>query len=1109
MKKFLLLGFSFVLVLCSFAQERTVTGKVTSAEDGSPLPGVNVVLKGTTTGTATDAEGNYTLSVPSSDAVLVFSFIGVQTQEIVVGGRSILDVQMTIDVQQLSEVIVTAVGIEREKKGLGYAIATVNSENLQQRSEMDPLRALQGKMAGVNIVGAGGAPGQSTKINIRGMSSLTGNTQPLFVVDGIPFDNSVNSNTTQGSMDEDAGRNTVFSNRAFDLDPNNIESITVLKGAAAGALYGSRATNGVVIVTTKAARKGVRKGMEINFASSLNFEEISGIPDYQDVYTQGSNQVYNGGFIGNWGAPFADHADAINAQYGTNYSKSYGFYTAGPNAGQPYPDGTGPHPYAGRYPQLAEFRDADGQPLAVPIVPHDIIGGFFQTGVTTENALTLSNGSEKMNVNINLSRMDQEGMIPNSGATRTSLGFGGNGELDNGLIISGNVNYTNTTQYAPQSGASAFNDYYSSPDGVFAAGGSIFARLFYLPRNFDLNGYPFENPVDGSNLFYRPSDNPRWIAKYNTYNSNVHRAWGGLTLGYDLTDWLNVQLKGGVNTYTDSRRDIVRSGGVTEPLGRVITDNITNTEQDYNLVFTVQKDFSENFAFRGILGAASNQRSYARTRVTGTEIISDGLDIGLYRIDATATQIANSDFTSLRRLNSLYTDLMLSYKDFLFLSAGGRNDWSSTLPADNNNYFYPFASVSAVLSDVVQMPAFISMTKVRAAAGKVGRDADVYMTATNYLIGVPFTTSGGSRNNRASLSNVLGNPTLKPEFTTEYEGGIEMQFLNNRLGFDVTYFTRKSTEQIISAALPRSTGFTEQIINFGELDNKGWEVALNATPVALSNGFNWEMSVVYTSIRSNVIDAGPTKEIIVGGPGTSLATIHRNGYPYGQIFGTKNARSADGELLIDPNTGMPFPLQESQIIGDPNPDFNLGWNNAISFKGITLRALIDWKQGGDFYSFTGASLLLRGQLKQSIDREGLRVVPGILGDTQTFEPILDESGNTIRNTIPVTAFDSHFSNGWGAYGADEVNIYDGTVIRLREVSLGYRLPASILSRTPFGSASISVSGRNLWWNAPNVLDDLNLDPEVLGGTAGTNVQGFEYGATPTTKRYGVNLNLTF
>jgi len=1111
MKKFLLLCFSFVFVLRAWEQERVVSGKITAAEDGSTLPGVNVVLKGTTNGTVTDVDGNYRLNVPSAGGTLVYSFIGLQTQEVAIGERSIIDLQMGLDVQQLTEVVVTAVGIEREKKALGYSVASVDAANLQQRSEVDPLRALQGKMPGVNITGGGGGPGQSTKINIRGISSLTGNTQPLFVVDGIPFDNSVNSSTLegQGSGQENNAQNTVISNRAFDLDPNNIASVSILKGAAAAALYGSRATNGVVIITTKAASKGTKKGMEITVSSSYNVEEISGIPDYQDVYTQGSNQVYNGGFIGNWGAPFADKVDAINAEYGTNYGKSFGVYAGGPNSGQPYPEGTGPHPMAVRFPSLTQFRDGDGQPIAVPIVPHDIIGGFFDKGHTSENSFTISNGSEKVNLNASVSRMDQTGMIPNSGATRTSISFGGNGQLDNGVFIAGNVNYVNTSQYSPPSGASAFNDYFSGPNGDFAAGGSIYARLFYLPRNFNLNGYPFENPVDGSNLFYRALDNPRWIAKYNKYSSDVNRAYGSFSAGYDVTEWLQVLVKGGINTYTDNRKDIVRSGGIQEPLGHVWNDVLTNTEQDYNLIVTIQKDINSDLSFRGIIGGNANQRDFSRNRVEGTGIISDGLNTGLYRLDGTSSQISTADYTSQRRLNGIYGDLSFSYRDFLFLNLAGRNDWSSTLPQDNNNYFYPSASLSFVLSEAVTMPSFLNYAKFRVAASKVGNDANVYQTATNYSIGVPFTTSGGAVTNRATLSNTLGNPELKPEFTTEYEVGTELKFLNNRVSLDAAYFQRTSTDQILSAALPRTTGFRQQIVNFGELENKGWEIGLNVTPVQLSNGFTWDSYVAFTRIRSLVVDAGPTGEVIIGGPGTGLATIHRNGFPYGQIFGTVNARSDDGQLLIDENTGLPFGTGQSEIIGDPNPDFTLGWSHTFSWKGISLRALIDWKQGGEFYSFTGASLLLRGQLQQSIDREGLRVVPGVLGSNQTFQAITDSGGNLIPNTVGITAFDAHFSDGWGAYGQDEVNVYDGTTIRLREISLGYSLPASMLSKTPFGRVSISVSGRNLWWKAPNVLDDLNLDPEVLSGTSGSNVQGFELGAAPTTKRYGVNVNLTF
>jgi len=1104
MKKFLLLCFSFLFVLSAWAQDRVISGKVAAIEDGSSLPGVNVVLKGTTNGTVTDANGSYKLTVPASGGTLVFSFIGLQTQEVPIGDRSIVDISLGLDVQQLTEVVVTAVGIEREKKSLGYSVATVNSDAIQSRSEVDPLRALQGKMPGVNIAGSGGAPGQSTKINIRGMSSMTGNTQPLFIVDGIPFDNSTNEPTGAG-----ASQNTVYSNRAFDIDPNNIESISILKGAAASALYGSRATNGVVVITTKAAKKGSKKGLEIAYNSSYNVEELSGIPDYQDVYTQGSNQVYNGGFIGNWGAPFPNHVDAINAKNGTAYTKTYSVYPDG----KPYPDGTATNPINNRYPGLfPEFvqdytRTDNGAVVKVSapytIKPHDIIGGFFKQGRIFENSIQISSGSDKANINAGASRMTQEGIVPNTEATRTTMSFGGNGQLDNGLFLSGTVNYSNVTQQSPQSGGSAFGDY-SAGDGGGSA--SIYTRLFYLPRNFDLNGLPFENPVDGSNIFYRANDNPLWTAKYNLYNSNVNRIYGNLTASYDITDWLNVLVKGGVNTYSEARRNVIRKGGIVVPNGSIWTEDLTNTEQDYNLIVTFDKDLSEDISLRALVGYNVNQRDYSARRVTGNNIISAGLN----RTDATSIQLVDYDFSRLRRLNGIYTDISLSYKDYLFLNVVARNDKSSTLPQSNNSYFYPGASLAFVMSDAMEMPGFIDRLKLRAGYTKVGNDANPYLTGVVYSIATPFTPSGGSPVNRASLSNTLGNPNLKPEFTTEAEGGIEVTFLKGKIGLDLTYFSRVSTDQIASASVARSSGFTQEIVNVGELSNKGWEIGLDLNPVKLDNGFSWNSYVAFTRIRSEIVDAGPTGEIIIGGPGSGYGqTIHRNGFPYGQIFGTKNARDEEGNLLIDPNTGMPFPLPTEQVVGDPNPDFTLGWTNTLNYKNFTFSFLIDWRQGGDLFSFSAASLLLRGQLANSVDREALRVVPGVMGSPQSFTAILDENQNKIQNTTPVTAFDSHFSNGFGAYGATEVNIYDATTIRLREISLGYMLPKPILAKTPFGSAKISVSGRNLWWNAPNMLEGLNFDPEASGLVSSTNVQGFEYGAAPTTRRYGVNLSLTF
>ncbi|MEQ9166897.1 MAG: TonB-dependent receptor, partial [Fulvivirga sp.] len=843
----------------------------------------------------------------------------------------------------------------------------------------------------------------------------------------------------------------------------------------------------------------------------------SGIPDYQDVYTQGSNGLYNGGFIGNWGAPMPNHVDRINAQYGTNYSKVYSNYPDG----APYPEGFASNPvnnrHPGVFPELTQMYDDDGDPATPDVAvsapyavqPHDIIGGFFETGRVVENAVSISAGSEKASINGGFSRMDNDSYIPNAESSRTTMSFGGNGQLDNGLFLSGTINYTNTLQQAPQSGGSAFNDYFSGTSiqgspGNFAGGGSIFARLFYLPRNFDLNGLPYENPVDGTNIFYRALDNPRWIAQNNLYTSEVNRAYGSMTASYDVTDWLTVLARGGMNTYHDSRRSIIIKGGNLLPNGAVWTEDLSYLEQNYDFTATANKEFG-NFNVNGLVGLNMQQRELTRRRVTGSNVISSGLN----RTDATSTQIVNRDFTSLRRLYALYANAVLGYNDYLYLTLTGRNDWSSTLPQGNNSYFYPSASLAGVISDMVDLPLFVNFLKVRAAVATVGNDAPPYRTGTTYSIDVPFTPSGGAPINRASLGNRLGNPNLKPEFTSEYEAGFEAQFLNSRIGVDVTYFNRTSTDLILNADLARSTGYVDEVVNVGELNNAGWEIGLDLTPVKLNNGFTWNSYFAFTKIKTEVVDAGPTGELLLGGPSSTLGTIFRNGAPYGQIFGSKNARDDEGNLLIDPQSGLPFAEETSSIVGDPNPDFTLGWTNTFTYKGITLRALIDWKQGGDFYSFTAASLLLRGQLKISEEREAIRVVPGVLGNTQTFEPLLDENDNKIQNTVGISAFDSHFTDGWGAYGQDEVNIYDGTVIRLREISLGYSLPKSLLEKTPFGSASISISGRNLWFNAPNLLEGLNLDPEVLGEAPDSNVQGFEYGSAPTTKRYGVNLSLTF
>lgn len=1094
----LLVSMLFVCSLCAtaWAQERTITGRVVAAEDGSLMPGVSVVVKGTTRGSNTNADGTYSISVPATGAKLVFSFVGSASQEFEVGNRSSIDVKLANDSKQLGEVIVTAVGIQRDKKALAYAVSSVKGDLLQQRSEPDPLRALSGKVPGVNITSGNGAPGSGTRITIRGNNSFTGNNQPLFVVDGIPFDNSVNSTGGYNT-------NTVTTNRAYDIDPNNIENMTVLKGAAASALYGSRAANGVIVITTKSGSKSARKGLEINFNSSYSVENVSTIPDYQNTYTQGSNQTYNGGFIGNWGTVFPAEVDRVNAGLGFDrYSKVID---------PAYPEGTIPHPLvdqtvpygAARY-QTAfpELLQANGRGIAVPLVPHDIIGGFFRQGSVFENGIQINSTGDKTSLNASVSRTKNVGIIPSSFTDRTTLSFGGNATLNNKVNVAGSVAYTNTNQQSPQSGAGYYADY--GPAGQSA--GSIYGRLFYLPRNFNLNEYPFENPVDGSNVFYRALDNPYWTAKHNLYNSGVNRVYGNMTLNYDVTPWLNLTARGGLNTYSETRRNVLRPGGSFQPLGSVLRQDLTRTEIDFTFLATASHEFSERFGAKLLVGFNPNQRNYSEAGIAGAPVI----DPNVLTIGGTLNQNAY-DFKSQRRLYGIFSELTLDYNKFLYLTASVRNDHSSTLPAANNSYYYPSVAASFVFSDVLNLPKnIINFGKLRANYATVGKDADPYQVNTAYNLGRTFYN--GSAISTASLPSQLNNVGLKPEFTSEVELGTELQFFNNRIGVDLAYFDRTSTDLIVTRELPRSSGFAREVTNAGKISNKGVELGLTLVPLRMANGLTWTSFFAYTRIRSKVEDAGPGGEIFLGGTGLSaLGTIFRNGLPYGQILGSVNSRDDKGNLLINPNTGLPIPAASSQIIGDPNNKFTLGWTNTVSFKNFNLSVLMDYKAGGSIFSTTAASLLLRGQLKNSEDREGLRVIPGVLGDPATYKPLLDEAGNTIKNTIGMSAFQYHFTDGYGAYGADEVNVYDATVVRLREVSLGYSVPKAFLQKygKVFGSLRLSVSGRNLWFYAPNMLPGLNFDPETLSNFADSNIQGFDLGAAPSTRRFGVNLNASF
>ena len=1042
------------------AAQMQITGVVTDAEDGLSVPGVSVVVKGNTTiGTTTDIDGKYSLTIPSSAEALVFSFVGMKSQEAAINGRSVIDIQMETEVLEMDAVIVTAIGITRQAKALGYSVATVSDEQLEQKSEPDMLRNLQGKIPGVNIASTGGAPGSSTRVTIRGNSSFYGNNQPLYVVDGIPYSNDEYITSSQASG------GGAYSSGISTLDPNNIVSMSVLKGAAAAVLYGSRAANGVVVIKTKTGSSGVsKKGLEVTYKTSYSVEEISNLPDYQDTYGNGVNFEYANA-NGSWGPRF-DALDSIPAwpQYLEAYPDM--FSSTGMVAYEPHPDN---------------------------------VKDLFRQGTVAENSLTLSGGNETSSMTLTASMLKNESYIPNSSFDRQSISMGGSSKLENGLIVDGSFSYTSSTQIGGQFGN-------NQAEGA----ASSFARTLWLGRAWDIAGYPSVNPVTGENITPNGPgqfDNPLWSWKHNTITTNVDRIVASAGLSYKLTDDLNLSYKFGTNTFVQRRQEIIDIGSRAEEGGGSITDDdVRSNEMESNLILTYNKDINEDINLTALAGWNVNQKEVDRQSVYGKGIIAPGV----FDIDNTQSLTPNGGGASLRRLYGVLADVSVSYKRYLYLNVSARNDWSSTLPEENNSYFYPAISSSFLFSDAFDINSnILSLGKVRFGWGQVGNDASPYYVFDTYNVrttGFPFDNGNGAQSAQ-TIPNTRPAPDLKPEFTTELEFGTDLSFFNNKVRLDLTWYNRETTDQIVVINVPASTGYTSQVMNAGSIENNGWEIGLDLTPVDMSNGLRWNIYGVYTNNKSEVLSLPEGYErISLGGTFTDPLPVFEVGQPYGILRGSVNARDENGNLLIDPGTGLLILDTEQATIGDPNPDFKLGITNALSYKGLTLSFLINYTHGGDLFSNSVASMLGRGVTKDTEDRENGYIIPGVYGNPNTGEAYLDANGNTIENVTRLTSNDLYFGNSFAINAASEWNVYDATVLRISDVSLSYVIPKKILEKLPIGGASIVFSGKNLWFWTPNLPEHVNIDPELNGFGAG-NVQGIEYSNAPSVRRYGVSLTI--
>lgn len=1060
---------SLVFLFGVQAQERTISGKVTSKDDNATLPGVTVMLKGTTTGTTTDMDGNYKLSVPAQGGVLVYSFVGMASQEVEIGTRSVVDLGMETDAQQLAEVVVTALGVEREKKALGYSVQELKGKTLTQSKETNIVNGLAGRVAGVTVNSSSGAPGASSRIVIRGNSSLLGNNQPLFVVDGIPIDNSqfsssARNNTNEPSNgtrkgDEEQGA-ADYGNAAQDIDPNSIESLSVLKGPTAVALYGSRAQNGAIIITTKSG-KG-QKGLGISFNTSYSQQTPLRLPDFQNEYGQGSTGSRN----------YPEYLD-VDESWGEKLD------------------------------QGTTKRNIFNQD--VPWVSNpDNVKNFFETGHNFVNSISIQGSNETANFRFSASDVEQKGILPNTGFDKTNF------SVNTGMNITEKLRADVSVNYSVTKGKNRPNTGYDGQNAMQTlfnwSGRQIDYSLFkdYKDADGNLllnlsdpnNSVSFENPIAPIPAWY---DNPYAIYYENVNDDRRDRVIGNFKIAYDVTDWLNASVRAGTDFYEDSRKQRYKAGLQADPAlvnGGFVLDNYTVNTYNVDFVLNATKNITDDIVGNLIVGANryNTRTSNEFSRVQGL-LVPD-----VYTLANALGTPEVRNFSSEKQINGLYFSGQLAYKNMLFLDITGRNDWSSTLPSGNNSYFYPSVSTSFVLTDAFDLP-FISFAKIRGGIAKVGNDTDPYNLESYYVakrisdnqadITFPFNGSNGGHS--YTLGDQLANANLKPEETTSWEVGADLRFFEGRLTIDATYYQGKTTNQLVPLTLPSSSGFSSQFINAGEIKNQGIELMIAGTPIETSSGLVVDMMVNFSKNQNEVVTLHPDVESLIIEQHRAQ-TEARAGRAYGEIYGTVWARNEAGERLIGAD-GLPYRAAGgNQLIGNITPDFTAGFSTAVSFKGISVSALIDWKQGGDIFALTEFFGGYSGVLSKTLEgRDNFDYVA---------EGVIDNGDGTYSpNTIEIDPQD-YWHN---TFSAQEEGVFDASYVKLREVRISYSFPKSLIESTPFNSIDLSLIGRNLAILHSNVD---SIDPESSAYGA-SNGQGFEVNNIPSVRSYGFSLGLNF
>lgn len=1030
----------------------TVQGKIVDANQ-APVIGATIAIAGTSNGTISETDGSFRFAIKHALPVtLQIRAIGYKAQEIEIYQNDPLNITLKDQANTLDEVVVTALGISKEKKSLGYAVQALDNTKLENTKETNLLNNLTGKLAGVRITNSQGDMG-SSRIVIRGETSIAGNNQPLFVVDGVPVDN---SQLNSGGATRD------FRNAISDLNPADIESLNVLKGPNAAALYGSRAAHGVILITTKSGKS--QKGLGITVNSGVTFSQVATLPEYQNVFGQGSNGKFS--YVDGKGGGVNDGVD-----------ESWG----------PKMDG-----------RLIPQFFSNG--VAVPFVAHpDNVKDFFETGTTVDNGISIAVSDKKYDFRLGFNNQKQKGTVPNSEINKTNFSINSNYQLTKDIKVGVTGNYIITD--APQLPG--------GPSGGRAAG--VMLQFLWFGRQVDINELKNNWNNNWNNSYY---SNPYWNAYYNTTSQKRNRLIGDIHLEARLADGLNFRFRTGTDYYNDRRKYIIKYGTSGTPYGSYAEDAYTMDENNTESILQYTKNLNKDFSFEALAGFNLRNRTYANNYQKAPRLAVPDL----YTLTNSRDALTSSNYYSSQRVYSGYGSAQIGYKSIAFVNITGRNDWSSTLPRSNRSYFYPSVNGSVILSDALKLKSStLDFLKLRGGWSEVGNDADPYQLATVY----DFQTAYDGNPIQTSSKKKL-NADLKPERTRSTEIGLESSLWKNRLHLDVSYYNTNSFDQILEITTTASSGYTSQLINAGKINNRGIEVQLDGTPIQ-SRNFKWNVGVNYSSNRSRVkiLDyAGQIQNYTLGSSG-GVSVLASVGQAYGTLYGTAYLRDANGNIIVGAN-GLPKADPQNKVLGHYTPDWLGGITNTLTYKNLEFSFLIDANVGGKIFSGTNRTGNYTGVLKQTLygrdaEHGGLKYYYAnnntsngktlLSGSVPNGETVYDDGmifKGVLADGTPNTTVISAQEYYKASYNISEAYVYSSTFVKLREIKLTYNFAKNLIRKIGLEDASITATGRNLFFI---YKDAPNIDPETAFNTG--NAQGLESLALPTTRNYSISLNVKF